>query len=161
MPRPDRRLIASALLGLALLCAPTAARAQSVAVAAPAGAGSVVVAPGAVAGTIHLVFDREVYRYAGANRRDPFKPLTSREGMGPMYSDLSLRMIIYSDSPSESVAVLADGGRKIFRVRRGEVVGNATVVDIGPSRVVFTVEDFGVRRQEIMDLKAKNQKEGA
>jgi hypothetical protein len=34
-------------------------------------------------------------------------------------------------------------------------------VSLGPSRVVFTVEDFGVRRQEIMDLKAKNQKEGA
>jgi hypothetical protein len=161
MHRPDRRLIAGALLGLALLCAPSATHAQTAAVAAPATPGSVVAAPGAAAGTIRLVFDREVYRYAGANRRGPFRPLTSQEGMGPMYSDLSLRMIIYSDVPSESVAVLADGGKKTYRVRRGEVVGNATVVDIGPSRVVFTVEDFGVRRQEIMDLKANNQKEGA
>ena len=72
-----------------------------------------------------------------------------------------LRMIIYSNLPNGSIAVLADGARKVYRVRRGESVGNATVLEITPSRVVFVVEDYGNRRQEILDLKPKKDTEGA
>ena len=48
-----------------------------------------------------------------------------------------------------------------YRLRRGDSVGNATVVDIGPTRVVFSVSDFGIRRQEILELKAAAKREGA
>jgi hypothetical protein len=40
------------------------------------------------------------------------------------------------------------------------MIGNATVIDITATKVTFTVDDFGNRRQEVLDIKA-NQKEGA
>jgi hypothetical protein len=108
---------------------------------------------------IQLVFEREVFHYQSSGRRDPFRSLANDEGMGPLFDDLRLRMIIHSDRPGQSVALLVDGAKKIYRLRKGDVVGNATVLDITASRVVFSVEDFGNRRQEILDL--KTQKEGA
>ena len=44
-----------------------------------------------------------------------------------------------------------------FPLRRGETVGNATVVEIRETRVIFSVNDFGIRRQGILDLKAKRE----
>jgi hypothetical protein len=73
---------------------------------------------------------------------------------------LKLRMIIHSPLPNQSVALLADGASKIYRLRRGDMIGNATVIDITATKVTFTVDDFGNRRQEVLDIKA-NQKEGA
>jgi hypothetical protein len=110
---------------------------------------------------LKLVFDREVYRYPGENRRDPFKPLTGKNGVGPLFEDLTLRMIIHSPVPGQSIAVLADRAKKMYRLRRGESLGNVTVVDISSSRVVFSVDEFGVRRQEFLSLKNANPKEGA
>ena len=98
-----------------------------------------------------LIFEREIFTYPVDGRRDPFKPL-GHDG-GPLFEDLTLRMIIHSKVASQSVAVLADGSKKTYRLRRGETLGNATVVDITPTRVVFVVEDYGNRRQEILDLR--------
>jgi len=141
-----------ALVALSVTLQPAAARQEA---AAPANRP-------AQAGTrprdIQLVFEREVFHYASANRRDPFRSLASA-GMGPLFDDLTLRMIIYSPRPGQSVALLVDGSKKIYRLRKGEVVGNATVLEITESRVTFSVEDYGNRRQEVLDL--KNQKEGA
>jgi hypothetical protein len=104
-----------------------------------------------------LVFEREVFEYAGRVRRDPFQPLTSTSA-GPLFTDLKLHMILYSEDPANSVVSVSDS-RKQYRLRRGDSVGNATVVDIGPTRVVFSVMDFGIRRQEVLNL--KNKREGA
>jgi hypothetical protein len=112
-------------------------------------------------GELRLVFEREVFRYPGGNRRDPFRPLTGQNEAGPLFEDLALRMIIYSEVPGESIVVLVDGARRVYRLRRGQSTGNVTVTDIGPSRVVFAVEDFGVRRQEILSIKDDNTSEGA
>jgi len=106
---------------------------------------------------IQLVFEREVYQYSAGSRRDPFAPLKE---IGPLFDDLTLRMIIHSSQPGQSVAMIVDGSMKVYRLRKGDIVGNATVLDITPNRVVFSVEDYGNRRQEVLDLKA-NQKEGA
>lgn len=99
-----------------------------------------------------MVFEREVFTYPGSNRRDPFKPLTDDDAMGPLFGTLSLRMIIHSAVPTESIAVLGDSDGKTYRARRGQVVGNATIVDISEKRVVFMVEELGNRRQEILEL---------
>lgn len=109
-----------------------------------------------------LVFEREVFDYPGASgRRDPFRPLTGREDVGPMFQDLKLKVILYlQGNPARSVASIQDGNRKLHRVRRGDVIGNATVLDIGPQRVLFSVEDFGLRRQEVLQLKPTTR-EGA
>jgi Tfp pilus assembly protein PilP len=110
---------------------------------------------------IQLVFEREVFSYAASSRRDPFRSLADQEGIGPLFDDLKLRMIIHSDQAGQSVALVVDGSKKVYRLRKGDVVGNATVLDITQERVTFTVEDFGNRRQEVLDLKAQNQQEGA
>jgi Tfp pilus assembly protein PilP len=110
---------------------------------------------------IQLVFEREVFSYAASSRRDPFRSLADQDGIGPLFDDLKLRMIIHSDQAGQSVALVVDGSKKVYRLRKGDVVGNATVLDITQERVTFTVEDFGNRRQEVLDLKAQNQQEGA
>lgn len=109
---------------------------------------------------VKLVFDREVYRYEASGRRDPFTPLTDGNA-GPRFEDLTLRMILHSSVPGQSIAVLADGAKKSYRLRRGESVGNITVVDITADRVTFSVEDFGVSRREVLSIKPDNETEGA
>jgi hypothetical protein len=99
-----------------------------------------------------LVFEREVFNYEGRVRRDPFRPLTGASE-GPLFADLRLHMILFSDDPGGSVVAVSDARKKQYRLRRGDSVGNATVIDIGPARVVFSVLDFGIRRQEVLDLK--------
>ena len=127
----------------------------------PAAEGARAVAADPVVAEPKLVFEREVYAYPGAGgRRDPFRPLTGREAVGPTFADLTLKMILYlQSSPARSVASIEDGAKKVHRLRRGDVLGNATVLDIGPERVLFSVEDFGLRRQEVLVLKPTNGKE--
>jgi len=110
---------------------------------------------------IQLVFEREVFHYPVENRRDPFRSLADQEHMGPLFDDLTLRMIIYSTQPGQSVALLADGAKKVYRLHKGDIIGNATVLEINQTRVLFAVEDYGNRRQETLELKADQQKEGA
>lgn len=102
-----------------------------------------------------LVYEREVYTYNGENRRDPFRPLTDRNEMGPRFESLSLQGIIYSAERGRSVALLADGEGRIHRVRVGNTVGNSRVIEIGPVRVVLAVENFGTTRQEILELPSR------
>lgn len=111
---------------------------------------------GQAAREVTLVYEREVFSYPGSARRDPFRPLTDENGMGPRFESLALRGIIYSTGRGRSVALLADGDGRVYRARVGDVVGNATVVEIGPLRVVMAVENFGVIRQEMLELQ-RNQ----
>jgi hypothetical protein len=107
-------------------------------------------------GEPRLVFEREVFSYPGRARRDPFVPLTT-SAEGPLFADLRLHMIIFDEDASQSLIMVSDASQRRVRLRRGESVGNATVIDIGPTRVVFSVNEFGIRRQEILDLKERNR----
>lgn len=105
-----------------------------------------------------LAFDREVFGYPAEGRRDPFKPLLSGAGAGgPLFADLSLRGIIYSPEASRSVALVQVGNRRTFRLRRGDIIGNARVLEIQPLRVRFAVENFGQVRNEVLELRGNNQ----
>lgn len=144
---------------LAMLAAALPAAAQQ---SGRGPAGDSVAAPTQITieGEPRLVFEREVYTYPAGARRDPFRPLTSTDS-GPLFQDLQLRMILFSrEHPGRSVVVLQDAAKKTHRLRRGDAVGSATVVDIGPRRVLFSVVEFGVRRQEVLELKPNNR-EGA
>lgn len=99
-----------------------------------------------------LRFEREFFLYPVDRRRDPFESLAERSDIGPRFEELSLSGIIYSPG-GESVALLRDGSGRIHRLRRGGAVGNARVIDIGPRRVTFAVDVFGVIRQEQLELK--------
>jgi hypothetical protein len=133
---------------VALLVAAAAAPA-----AAQQGRNTAVPAAAVEGAEPKLVFEREVFDYAGRARRDPFRPLTSSTE-GPLFTDLSLHMILFSEDPRSSVVAVSDAAKKQYRLRRGDSVGNATVIDIGQTRVVFSVLDFGIRRQEVLDMKA-------
>lgn len=120
--------------------------------AAPAAAQRPAAADTSNAAEPQLVFDREVFSYSAGGRRDPFQPLTASEG-GPLFEELTLRMIVFARDPRESLVLVQDVSEKIHRLRRGDRVGNATVVDIGRTRVLFSVNEFGVYRQGVLDLK--------
>ena len=101
---------------------------------------------------ITLVYEREVFSYRGDERRDPFRPLTQDDDLGPRFRELRLQGIIYSDAPGRSVALMAGGDDRVFRARVGDVIGNSRVIEISPTRVVMAVENFGTIRQEILEL---------
>lgn len=101
-----------------------------------------------------LVFEREVYDYPAGQRRDPFRGLTNNDTSGPLFSELTMTGIMfYAAEPSKSMATFRDLSKKEYRVRRGDTIGNATVQDIGRTRVVFSIQEFGMKHQEVLDLK--------
>jgi hypothetical protein len=119
-------------------------------------------APSAIPGSQpepKLAFDREVFAYPAEGRRDPFRPLSGGPGSGgPLFADLALRGIIYSPDVRRSVALVMVGGKRTYRLRRGDIIGNARVLEIQPLRVRFAVENFGTVRNEVLELRGgKNQ----
>ncbi|MFW6330362.1 MAG: hypothetical protein ACOC3J_01420, partial [Gemmatimonadota bacterium] len=108
--------------------------------------------PGQESANLTLVYEREVFTYRGAGRRDPFRPLTGEDDLGPRFESLSLQGIIYATGRGRSVALIADSEGRVHRVRVGDIVGNSRVIEIGPLRVVMAVENFGAIRQEILEL---------
>jgi len=141
--RHSKRVILTGLVALA-----GAAPLQAQEAAAPAAPPSTP----AASSDPQLVFEREVFAYPGRARRDPFMPLTGQNA-GVLFSDLKLHMILFDDNPGRSIVAVSDAAGKQYRLRRGDTVGNATVVDIGRTRVVFSVSDFGIRRQEVLEMK--------
>src|SRR5690606_39995686 len=83
------------VLAAALYAAPAAAQNGAGAAAPPADS---LAEP-------RLVFDREVFSYSSGGRRDPFKPLTASDD-GPLFDELTLRMIIFSQDPRESLVLV-------------------------------------------------------
>ncbi len=103
-----------------------------------------------------LGYEREVFEYSGGGRRNPFRPLTSFNAGGPRFEDLVLTGIVYSPEAG-SVAVVADRtNERRYRLREGERVGTARVLEIRPDEVVFGITTFGVSRQAI--LRAKKER---
>jgi hypothetical protein len=102
-----------------------------------------------------LVFDREVFQYPSFTRRNPFRPLLASDAGGPRFERLTLIGIVYSDDPSQSVAVLSTGGLSIAEdgttqpiagdahyLKVGQSVGNTTVRAIHRDRVDVVVTEF-------------------
>src|SRR5688500_2604619 len=120
-------LLLAIALTAAALPAPLAAQRKPPAAGATKPAG-----PAGAVGEPKLVFDREVFNYPGVGRRDPFKPLIGKESLGPLFDDLKLRGIIYSADPTRSIVLIQDGAKRLYRLKRGDVVGNSRVVEIRP-----------------------------
>ena len=150
------RLLMSCAFALACFVTPAAAQTQ------PGDAMDPMEdVPAPAEGEVRLVYEREVYGYDAAGLRDPFAPLVGAGvDLGPTFADLQLRGIIYSTGRGQSIAVLHDRSGKLYRARRGDIIGNATVLEIRPLEVLFVVEDFGQTRQEMLRLKSDDA-EGA
>jgi len=116
-----------------------------------------------------LVFEREVFIYPAIERRNPFRPLSGASQGAPRFEELRVLGIIYSDRPSESVAVLGTStveysedastvtvqpGQSWY-LKVGQSVGNIRVVEIRRDQVVVEVEEFGLTEQKTMQLQIR------
>lgn len=117
-------------------------------------------------------FEREIFAYERAGRRDPFISLMTTSEIRPLLADLRLVGIAYDPTGRNSVAVLREdaqdqnlgpsrGGQSskdvpLYRVKEGQQLGRMRVARIGPKSVTFTIEEFGYSRQESLTLSASN-----
>ncbi|HEX3157267.1 MAG TPA: hypothetical protein VHQ45_02025 [Gemmatimonadaceae bacterium] len=100
-----------------------------------------------------LQLKREVFRYGGGGRRDPFVSLMANGELRPMISDLRLVAVAYDPRGGGSVAIMRDlTTKEQYRARVGQTLGRMRVAEIGPRRVTFTIEEFGFSRQESLAL---------
>ncbi len=105
------------------------------------------------------VYRRERFVYPTDGRRNPFVSLLTLEDVGPQFESLDLVGVIYGGSYG-SVATLIDRATdKRYRIRRGDAVGNARVVEIRPDAVVFQVTQFGVTRSETLSIRKEEEEE--
>jgi hypothetical protein len=106
------------------------------------------------------VYRREMFVYPVENRVNPFLSLLDVEDVGPQFENLDLVGVIYGGSYG-SVATLVDRAtEKRYRVRRGDVVGNARVVEIQPAAIVLQVTQFGVTRSETLQIRKEEEERG-
>jgi hypothetical protein len=104
---------------------------------------------------------REVYSYGGSGRRDPFYSLILTDDLRPLLSDLRLVGILYETSGGRAVAVMRDLQTNAqYRVQNGQSLGRMRVTQIRPRAVLFTIEEFGLSRQDSLvwtdTLKVRN-----
>jgi hypothetical protein len=97
---------------------------------------------------------RETFAYGGGTR-DPFASLIDVASTGPDFGNLEL-VGVYQNlrSRSNSLVVLREKvSGKRYKLRVGDDVGRARLVQIRPRDAVFTIQDFGYERQETLSLR--------
>ena len=98
-------------------------------------------------------FNREVFSYDGAGRRDPFLSVLSTGELRPAFNDLTLVAVAYDPTGRKSVAVMRDVSTKDqYSVRVGQTLGRMRVAQIHPKSVTFTIDEFGYSRQDVLTL---------
>jgi hypothetical protein len=78
--------------------------------------------------TPKVLINREVFSYEGDGRRDPFVSLLTTSDLKPMLADLKLVGVAYDPRGQNCVAA------------------------IQPKAVIFTIEEFGYSRQELLPI---------
>ncbi len=121
------------------------------AVPAKPGAGVPALAPAAGPATPQVT--REIFVYNEAGRRDPFFSLILTEDLRPLLSDLKLVGVLYEASGRRSVAIFRDLATNAqYRVQTGMPLGRMRVAQIKPKGVIFTIDEFGLSRQDSLML---------
>ena len=95
---------------------------------------------------------REAFDYDRANTRDPFASLLNTSDLRPVISDLKLVGILYDPTGRRSVAIMRDQQNTLYRATIGQTLGRMRVSRIKPRAVIFTIEEFGVNRQDSLVL---------
>lgn len=96
---------------------------------------------------------REVFVYGDGGRRDPFFSLILTEDLRPLLSDLKLVGVLYEPSGRRSVAIFRDVLTNVqYRVQTGMPLGRMRVAQIKPKGVIFTIDEFGLSRQDSLML---------
>ena len=109
----------------------------------PSGALPTAAAPAAGA-----TVTREMYGYGAVGRRDPFFSLILTDDLRPLLGDLRLVGILFQNS-GRAVAVMRDVQTNAqYRVANGGTLGRMRVTQIRPRAVLFTIDEFGLSRQD-------------
>ena len=109
-------------------------------------------APAIVAANLPPV-TREIFVYSADGRRDPFYSLILTDDLRPLLSDLKLVGILYEASGKRSVAIMRDLLTNAqYRVTTGQTLGRMRVTQIKPKGVIFTIDEFGLSRQDSLVL---------
>jgi hypothetical protein len=96
---------------------------------------------------------REIFVYGEGGRRDPFFSLILTEDLRPLLSDLKLVGVLYEPSGRRSVAIFRDVQTNAqYRVQTGMPLGRMRVAQIKPKGVIFTIDEFGLSRQDSLML---------
>ena len=102
---------------------------------------------------------RELFGYEAAGRRDPFFSLILTEDLRPLLSDLKLVGILYNAGGGRSVAIMRDLLTNAqYRVGLGQTLGRMRVAQIKPRGVIFSIEEFGLSRQDSLMLSSDSTK---
>lgn len=98
---------------------------------------------------------RETFTYNDGGRRDPMISLAGTSDIRPLINELRLVSVFYDESGMRSNALLFNTADKktMYRVRVGQMVGRMTVTQITRTDVVFTIDEYGLNRQERLSIK--------
>jgi hypothetical protein len=133
--------------------APAAQRPVGPAAQKPGARPIVAAAPARAATVVGPQVTREVFTYSDAGRRDPFFSLILTEDLRPLLSDLKLVGVLYEASGRRSVAIFRDVLTNAqYRVQTGMPLGRMRVAQIKPKGVIFTIDEFGLSRQDSLML---------
>ena len=100
-----------------------------------------------------VLINREIFQYDGDGRRDPFVSLLTTSDLRPLLSDLKLVAVAFDPRGQNSVAVLRDVTSKTqYKVKVGQAIGRMRVAAIQEKAVIFTIEEFGYSRQELLPI---------
>jgi hypothetical protein len=143
-----------------LAAAPDTGASSTLAATIPSTArtDTVTLADAAVADSIEKAREievmRETFAYSGGSR-DPFASLLNTTAAGPEIGSLELVGVYHNLRNSDnSLVVLRDKGTaKRYKLRVGDQVGRAKLIQIKPRDAVFTIRDFGFERQETLSLR--------
>jgi hypothetical protein len=103
--------------------------------------------------TPRVLINREIFQYDGDGRRDPFVSLLTTSDLRPLLADLKLVAVAYDPRGQNSVAVLRDPTSKTqYKVKVGQTIGRMRVAAIQEKAVIFTIEEFGYSRQELLPI---------
>jgi hypothetical protein len=92
---------------------------------------------------------REAYSYGAEGRRDPFYSLILTDDLRPLLADLRLVGILYEASGRRTVAIMRDLQTNAqYRVSTGGTLGRMRVSQIRPRAVIFSIDEFGLSRQD-------------
>jgi len=99
------------------------------------------------------VIMREVFSYDAGGRRDPFVSLLTSTELRPTVADLKLVVVLFDESGRRPVAVMRDLSTNTqYRVTTGMTLGRMRVAQIKRRSVIFTIEEFGLNRQDSLVL---------
>jgi type IV pilus assembly protein PilO len=128
-------------------------------VVAPTSRTTPLPAPATTDTTQRVLINRESFQYDADGRRDPFVSLLTTADLRPLLSDLKLVAVAFYPNGRSSVAVMRDiTSKEQYRVRVGQTLGRMRVAAIQEKAVIFTIEEFGFSRQELLAMTADSTK---